>query len=73
MYTVKYENKSFYLYIDNLRMYKIKHDERLLEMLEGTYNNSFPLPKGSVELNTFSNGNKDWFGNEIRETLYTLK
>lgn len=73
MYTIKYEKGNFYLYIDNLKMYRVKYDERLISMLEGTYNNSFPIKKDMVELNTFAFGDKNWFGTEKRETLYILK
>ena len=73
MYTIKYEKCNFYLYINNLKMYRVKYDERLVNMLEGSHDKSFPIKKDAVELCTFTTGDRSWIGTEKRETLYILK
>jgi len=73
MYTVNYEKGEFYLHVKGFRMYKFKKDERLYEMLEGTKGGIFPIDKEKIELNTFPMEEKDWYGNNKRETLYVLK
>ena len=73
MYTIKYENFNFYLYIGDLKMYRVMYDERLIDMLEGSHDNTFPIKKNAIELNTYPTGDKNWFGTEKRETLYILK
>ena len=72
-YTIKYEDNGFYLYVKDCRMYRVKHDERLIHMLEGSHNNTFPINREMVELNTFPINEKDWYGNDKRETLFVLK
>lgn len=66
--TVTREDGQFYCNVDGNKMYPFKHDERLYSFIDKE------IPQNMIELNTFSiSGELDWYGNEKRETLFTLK